>query len=323
MLQEVFRLHLFGHEIPIYGYGIMLVAAYLACVKTGQWLGKFAGIKAELFSGAAAVAMVTGIIGARLCHVVENFGEYSRSDLSVWQNLANVLNTREGGLTFYGGFLLATPACIFYAIKNKVPVLVGMDIVAPVLMVGLGLGRIGCFLNGCCYGEKCDLPWGVRFPYDSNAYVEQFEKREIAPPLPLVVTDVIGGESLVSPRSAEMVSSPELRALADSSRALPVHPAEIYSAITAFLLAGLLIAYFSLPHVDGRVFALMLILEGLGRFILELIRVEPPIWQVHWGIHSYGWSTSMVLGLLNCIGGMILWWVLPLRPVRVEGAGSL
>ncbi len=113
--------------------------------------------------------------------MIENLGEYTRGDLSVWQNLANIVNTRSGGLTFYGGFLLATPACIAYAIRNRIPVLVGMDIVAPVLMIGLGLGRIGCFMNGCCYGERCDLPWAVRFPYDSNAYVEQFEKGEIAP----------------------------------------------------------------------------------------------------------------------------------------------
>jgi phosphatidylglycerol:prolipoprotein diacylglycerol transferase len=314
MLQEILRLHLFGQEFPIYGYGIMLVAAYLACVKTGQWLGKFAGIRPELFSTAAALAMIFGIVGARLCHVIENLPEYTQPTLTFWQNLANIANTREGGLTFYGGFLLATPICIAYAIKNKIPVLVGMDIVAPVLMIGLGLGRIGCFLNGCCYGERCDnLPWAVQFPYDSNAYIDQFEKGELAPAPQLVTQDAAGRPALVDPHGLEMRSSPQLQALANSSRALPVQPAEIYSSITAFLLAGLLIAYFSIPHVDGRVFALMLILEGFSRFILELIRVEPPIWQLHFAGHSYGWSTSMILGLLNCAGGIIFWAILPLN----------
>jgi phosphatidylglycerol---prolipoprotein diacylglyceryl transferase len=317
MLQEVFRLHLFGRVIPIYGYGLMLVVAYLACMKSAQWLGKYAGIRPQIFSGAVVVAMVTGIIGARLCHVLENFSEYTRSDLSVWQNLANVVNTREGGLTFYGGLMLATPCCILYAIINKVPILRGMDVVAPVLMIGLGLGRIGCYLNGCCYGERCDLPWAVRFPYDSNAYVDQFEKRELIPPAPLVRRADDGTLTLLSPHSAEMASDPELQSLADASRALPVHPAEIYSAITAFLLAALLIAYFTLPHADGRVFALMLILEGFARFVLEIIRVEPPVWQLHIGPHSYGWSMSMILGLLNWVGGLIFWWVLPLRPPSV------
>jgi phosphatidylglycerol:prolipoprotein diacylglycerol transferase len=245
--------------------------------------------------------------------VLENLSEYTRANLTVWQNLANVVNTREGGLTFYGGFMLATPACILYAIKNKVPILLGMDIVAPVLMVGLGLGRIGCLLNGCCYGERCDLPWGVRFPYDSNAYVDQFEQRELIPPAPLVQRADDGTLTLLSPNSAAMRSDPRLQSLAAESRALPVHPAEIYSSITAFLLAGLLIAYFTLPHVDGRVFALMLILEGFARFVLEIIRVEPPVWQLHLGPHSYGWSVSMILGLLNCVGGIVMWSVLPLR----------
>ncbi|MGA3067620.1 MAG: prolipoprotein diacylglyceryl transferase [Tepidisphaeraceae bacterium] len=318
MLQEVFRLHLFGREIPIYGYGLMLVVAYLACVKSGQWLGKYAGIRAELFSGAAAIAMVTGIIGARLCHILENFPQYSRSDLTVWKNLANMANTREGGLTFYGGFLLATPCCILYAIKNKIPVLLGMDIVAPVLMIGLGIGRIGCFMNGCCYGERCDhLPWAVRFPYDSNAYVEQFEKRQLVPPAPLIRRGEDGTISLLPADGPEIAGDPDLQSLAAASRALPVHPAEIYSAITAFLLAAVLISYFTLPHIDGRVFALMLILEGFGRFVLEIIRVEPPVWQLHIGPHSFGWSTSMILGLLNCLGGIVLWWVLPLRPAKI------
>ncbi len=119
--------------------------------------------------------------------------------------------------------------------------------------------------------------------------------------------------TLLAPHGQTIQSNSALQTMAEDSRALPVHPAEIYSSITAFLLAGLLIAYFSLPHVAGRVFALMLILEGLGRFVLELIRVEPPIWQLHLGGHSYGWSTSMILGLLNCLGGMVFWAVLPLR----------
>jgi phosphatidylglycerol:prolipoprotein diacylglycerol transferase len=86
-----------------------------------------------------------------------------------------MLNLSSGGLTFYGGFLLATPVLIGYALWKKVPLLKGMDIVAPCLMVGLAFGRIGCYANGCCYGEECSLPWGAHFPYGSNAFVEQYE----------------------------------------------------------------------------------------------------------------------------------------------------
>ena len=60
MLQELFRIHLFGRAIPIYGYGLMLVVAFLACVKTSQWLGVRKGIRPELFVDATLIAMVSG-----------------------------------------------------------------------------------------------------------------------------------------------------------------------------------------------------------------------------------------------------------------------
>ena len=85
---------------------------------------------------------------------------------------------RSGGLTYYGGFLLALPVTVLYGVNKKVPIRLGMDIIAPCLMIGLGFGRIGCFLNGCCHGAECDLPWAVRFPYYSNAYIDQFADQE-------------------------------------------------------------------------------------------------------------------------------------------------
>src|SRR6266478_5568876 len=86
------------------------------------------------------------------------------------------------GLMLVIGFLLATPVMIWFAIRKSVPLLRGMDIIAPCLMIGLAFGRIGCYLNGCCYGEECQLPWGAAFPYGSNAYVEQYENGEISVP---------------------------------------------------------------------------------------------------------------------------------------------
>jgi phosphatidylglycerol:prolipoprotein diacylglycerol transferase len=302
MLQELFRIHLFGHEFPIYGYGLMLVVAFLACVKLSQWLGVRKGIKPELFVDATLIALATGLIGARLCHVLENLHEYTRGDLTILQNLRNMVNTREGGLTFYGGLLLATPCCIIYAYLRKVPILLGMDVVAPVIMIGLGFGRIGCFLNGCCYGEQCNAPWAVRFPYFSNVYVEQYQQGKLAAPADLQST-----AGLMNPRIPPISNSPNLRAEAAAASSLPVHPTQLYSAFTAFLLCGLLIAYLSLPHADGRVFALMLILEGFSRYVLEMIRVEPSVITLHFHGQPYGLSISMIFGIVAALAGIIMW----------------
>jgi phosphatidylglycerol---prolipoprotein diacylglyceryl transferase len=302
MLQELFRIHLFGHEFPIYGYGLMLVVAFLACVKLSQWLGKRKGIKPEWFIDATLIALATGLIGARLFHVLENFPEYTRGDLSVMENLRNIINTREGGLTFYGGLLLATPCCIVYALYRKVPILFGMDIVAPVIMIGLGFGRIGCFLNGCCYGEQCNAPWAIRFPYFSNVYIEQYEQGKLAPPV-----DLQSPKGLMNPHLPPISTEASLRAEVASTHSLPVHPTQLYSAFTAFLLCGLLIAYLGLPHADGRVFALMLILEGFARYVLEMIRVEPTVATVHIHAQAYGLSISMILGAIVVVAGIIMW----------------
>ncbi len=222
MLQELFRIHLFGHEFPIYGYGLMLVAAFLACVKLSQWLGLRKGIRPEWFVDATLIALASGLIGARLCHVLENLHEYTRGDLTLAQNLRNVLNTREGGLTFYGGFLLATPCCILYALYRRVPILLGMDIVAPVVMIGLGFGRIGCFLNGCCYGQQCNVPWAVRFPYFSNVYVEQYQQGKLVAPMEL--QSPLG---LMNPHNPPISTDPNLRAKAAAALSLPVHPTQL------------------------------------------------------------------------------------------------
>jgi phosphatidylglycerol:prolipoprotein diacylglycerol transferase len=302
MLQELFRIHLFGHEFPIYGYGLMLVVAFLACVKTSQWLGQRKGIRPELFVDAILIALGAGLIGARLCHVLENLHEYTRGDLSIARNLYNIVNTREGGLTFYGGFLLATPCCIIYALFRKVPVLLGMDVVAPVLMIGLGFGRIGCFLNGCCYGEQCNLPWAIRFPYFSNAYVEQYQQGKL-----IVPPQLQSPAGLLNPHIPPVSTDADLRAAAAATAALPVQPTQLYSSFTAFLLAALLIAYLGLPHADGRVFALMLMLEGFARYVLELIRVEPSVTTLHFHGRPYGLSISMILGLFILVAGFLMW----------------
>jgi phosphatidylglycerol:prolipoprotein diacylglycerol transferase len=300
MLQEIFRIRFGSIDLPIYGYGLMLVIGFMAAAHLAKFLARRSGLDGEIFMNAALLALVTGILGARLSHVLENWAEFTKSDRSLGENLWNMINLRSGGLTYYGGFLLAFPTLLIYGRLKKVPLALGMDIMAPAIMLGLAFGRIGCFLNGCCYGAQCDLPWAVRFPYYSNAYMEQFDagRGPLKPPADLL-RDIGGHPVLLSP--GETATNPTLLALRRGQRSLPVHPAQLYSAITCFLLVGLLYAYFTLPHLAGRVFALMLILEGATRFILELLRVEPAVLG--------HFSLSMIIGLGMVALGGLLWLV--------------
>jgi phosphatidylglycerol:prolipoprotein diacylglycerol transferase len=292
-------------NIPIYGYGLMMVAAFLATQWLSTRLAKSKGIDPEIFVNATLFALIAGVVGSRLSSVLENLSEYTKPDLSIWQNLFNMINIRSGGLTFYGGLILACPVVIGYFMYKKVPIKLAIDICAPCVMVGLGIGRIGCFLSGCCYGATAEVPWAIRFPYGSDAYVEQFynqvsdntaEKLNHRVPAELIARTE-HGIRLLSP--AEVAKDPSLVAMARGEKSNPVHPTQFYSTFNSLLIMGILLIYFTLPHEPGRVFALMLMLEGPTRYMLEMLRVEPPILGPM--------SLSMVMGIVLFVAGAILW----------------
>jgi phosphatidylglycerol:prolipoprotein diacylglycerol transferase len=304
---------------PIFAYGVMLVVGFFAAMELAKFLARRSRLDPEIFANAALIALVAGVVGARLSHVLENVGDYTRSDLSFGANLWNAINLRSGGLTYYGGFLLAFAAVLAYGFYKRVPIRLGMDIIAPCLMIGLGFGRIGCYLNGCCYGAQTHVAWATQFPYHSDAYLEQAHDGLIRVP-----PDLLGADG--QPRSVEEIEadrtlSPESRqhllAEAAAQHALPVHPAELYSTLTAWLIAALLIAYFTLPHAPGRGFALMLILESITRFLLEEVRAEPVF--TPFGKHIFGtMSYSMVLSIPLLVLGIVLWFAFGRRRTEID-----
>jgi phosphatidylglycerol:prolipoprotein diacylglycerol transferase len=293
-------------------------------MELAKFLARRSGLNPEVFANAALIALVAGVIGARLSHVIENIGDYTRSDLSFGENLWNAINLRSGGLTYYGGFILAFAAVLAYGFYKRVPIRVGMDIIAPCLMIGLGFGRIGCYLNGCCYGAQTNVRWAVEFPYHSDAYLEQAHDGLIHVPADLLGPD--GQARSIEEIDADRTLSPEqldhLLNLAAAQHALPVHPAELYSTLTAWLIAALLIAYFALPHAPGRVFALMLILESVTRFLLEEVRAEPVF--TPFGKHIFGtMSYSMVLSIPLLLLGIVLWFVFSRRTATAAEPASV
>jgi phosphatidylglycerol:prolipoprotein diacylglycerol transferase len=295
---------------PIYGYGVMMVVGFFAAIALAKFLARRSNLDPELFANAALIALVTGVAGARLSHVIENWHDYTRADLSFGQNFWNAINIRSGGLTYYGGLLLATPSVLAYGIYKKIPLRLGMDIIAPCLMLGLGFGRIGCFLNGCCYGAEipdgAHVPWAVAFPYRSDPYIEQARDGKIAIPPQLMRDGVARSiDEIQSDRTLDPEQKNQLISLARSQHALPVHPAQLYSTFTAWLIAAFLVAYLTLPHAPGRVFALMLIVEGISRFLLETVRSEPPVLG--------NLSFSMVLSIPLVAVGIALWIILGSR----------
>ncbi len=295
MFRELFVIP--GLNWPVHSFGLMMVIGVLCAMELGKRLANRRGLDGEAYSSAGIYALVAGVIGARLSHVLENFGEYTLATRSVWENVKDAANLSAGGMTYYGGFLLALPVLLGYWRVKRLPLRMCIDIAAPCLMVGLAFGRIGCFLNGCCYGQVCELPWAVKFPYGSMAYVDQFQQGRLAPPAGLVGMTEDGRLALESPERA--LANPITRAAAEGSRSLPVHPAQLYSAAVAFLIAGFSASRLTLGKAAGTTFAVMLVMEGFARVLLESLRVEPPVL----GVMSF----SMVLGLGIAGAGVLMW----------------
>jgi phosphatidylglycerol:prolipoprotein diacylglycerol transferase len=148
--------------LTIHSYGLMLAIAFLAAIGVIEYLAKPRGMDTDKIMDFALVAMVAAIIGSRAFYVLSHLAEYRA-------NYWSVLAVWEGGLTFYGGVLLAVPAAVLFMKRNRLPVWPLADLVAPGFALGVGFGRLGCFLNGCCFGKPSRLPWAVRFPPNSAA----------------------------------------------------------------------------------------------------------------------------------------------------------
>ena len=146
-----------GLSIPlrIYGYGLMLVLGYVTSLLLAQWRARRCGESPEIITTCGILALVGGIVGARVAYVIENWSEFAGRP----GGFASVASISSGGLIYYGGLALASVVVLVYFSYKKLPFRRYLDILAPSLMIGLAFGRAGCLLNGCCYGGPADENW--------------------------------------------------------------------------------------------------------------------------------------------------------------------
>ena len=146
----------FGKEI--YSYGVMAALGFMAGLLTWAWLGRHENRPPGFASDLGFWLMASGIVGSRLAYVLANWTYYR-------DNLREIVRIDQGGLIFYGGFLLACVVLVLFARHHRVPLWHLADFAIPALAIGHGLGRIGCFLNGCCYGRPAgDAFCGIAYP---------------------------------------------------------------------------------------------------------------------------------------------------------------
>jgi phosphatidylglycerol:prolipoprotein diacylglycerol transferase len=151
--------------IHIYSYGLMLFISFLFGIWLVERRAKKFGVDTQTVTDLALWILLAVVAGSRLFYVAFHWEEFNH-------DLIGIIAFWRGGLAglmFYGGFLGAIVAGLLYVRVKKLPLLKLMDAIAPAIVLGEGFTRIGCFLNGCCFGKPTHSLFGIVFPIDSPA----------------------------------------------------------------------------------------------------------------------------------------------------------
>jgi phosphatidylglycerol:prolipoprotein diacylglycerol transferase len=150
-------------SLAVRSYGVALAAAVLVTVWCVEREAKKKGVEGYKIFDLAVMILLVSILGARLMYVVEHWSSYYHNPLRIFM-------VWEGGLTFLGGLIPGIVVGLLYLRLRGLWFL--RDTIALYLPIGIGITRIGCFLNGCCFGKPTDLPLGVEFPVSCAAGAE-------------------------------------------------------------------------------------------------------------------------------------------------------
>ena len=234
----------------IHAYGFFIALAFLAGILVSLYYAKREGIGSQTIFDLAIYVIISGLVGARLSYVFGQW-EYFRG------NPAEIFMAQKGGLVFLGGFLLALLVTVVYVKINNIPRLKLFDALAPGVALGYAIARIGCFLNGCCFGlpaGQAGLPakfsWGLIFPSGSLAGA------------------YFPGQAL--------------------------HPTQLYSMTLMFLAFLALVFLYRAKKFDGQIFFWWLILYSAYRFLIEFLRFSPIHWL---GLTPSQWLVILTFAL--------------------------
>jgi len=234
-------------SFPVYSYGFMLMVAFFAAITIARWRARKEGLDPNKITDLGIYIVCAGILGARVFYVIQYFENYR-------DNLFSIFKVYEGGLVYYGGLFAAIVTLFVFARKHHLSFFNILDIVTPSTILGLGFGRIGCFLNGCCFGKVAqNIPWAIQFPrtMDKTGMVD-------------------GSPAFLHQYELGLVH------LSDT-HALPIHPTQLYSFLSDVALFFILSVFFKYRKRNGEVFLLFGIGYPIIRFCMELLRNDTPL----------------------------------------------
>jgi len=339
MYPELFEIPLVN--LTVKSYGLMMVIGFLMALFVIRSLSRDITTNPQMITNAALYSLIAGVIGARLFFVVHHWSQFQN-------NWHHVFTIWRGGLELIGGVTFSIAVIIAYLFYHKLPVRRYLDILAIGLMLALAFGRIGCFLNGCCFGKPTEMHYGVRFPYYSFSYLSQVypdPARNRSKPRLKLTSEFFGyvgsegqwietGQGKLKPYN--LLSDEQKYEVKNGVyRALKVHPTQLYSAANAAVLSLVLCLFWrwglnadksavvkKFAPMPGCTFALMFILYGITRFFIEFLRDDNPFEYAWWAIYRGG-TISQNLGIYMTILGVALMIIFEkAKPDRITLSGS-
>ncbi len=208
--------------ITLHTYGMFVAIGFFVGLMVTAKLGKAEGFNPQQIMDMGFIIILSAIIGSRAMYVLLNASYYTRSPL-------DILKIWEGGLVFSGGVLGVVLTMLWYIKRHGLPLGKAADLWTPAIAIGQGIGRIGCFMAGCCYGRPTDLICGVVFTHP---------------------------HSLASPLN------------------VPLHPTQIYSSLSGFVIFLVVLVLYSKKKFEGQVFLWFLIMHSTARLAIERFRAD-------------------------------------------------
>ncbi|MBX3443203.1 MAG: prolipoprotein diacylglyceryl transferase [Planctomyces sp.] len=269
-LAYVIPLFVPAKSFPVFGYGVMVAIGFSLAVVDARRRASRQGIDPDRISEGAIWLLFGGVIGGRLFYLLQYHAQVYEKVESFKDLLTATINLSAGGLVLIGALVGGGLGFVGFCLFRRQPILNLFDIITPSIFIGIGFGRIGCLLNGCCFGDRCTLPWGISFPEKSVPF-EALSRRGFLPP--------------------------------DAPSTMPLHPTQIYSSLDGFLLAFVTAVLFTERRWPGEVFATGCVLYAITRFLVEFLRGDE-IGQLGTGLTiSQLYSIAIVV-----LGGSILIW---------------
>jgi phosphatidylglycerol---prolipoprotein diacylglyceryl transferase len=229
-----------------------------------------AGIAARHIDNLVILLLIAGLVGGRLASRLFYMPNVSFIDaFKIWQG---------GGLVFYGGFIGGILATIGYARVQKLPMAKFLDVCAPSVLVGLALGRVGCFMAGCCFGDLCVAAPNLEPTKQYQVYTA-----------PALSPQFLGVQY---PKKSDAFAQHSKLGLIekDAAKSLPVHAVQLYEAAIVMALAIWL--HRRKPLFDGEIAIRLLACYSVARFVLEFFRGDNR--PIYWGM-TISQVTSLIL----------------------------